>query len=93
MKPRSLRHSLEKAAKLLVLIQKHVPDVECSHDELKGTDGQLMLDFAASGNSRPQMVALGKDLENRGYQFTEKRVPGWARSPIWARRPTNPPWS
>ena len=75
MKPRSLRHSLEKAAKILVIIQKHTPDVECTHDELKGDSGYLMLDFAGSGMSRNKMVALGKDLESKGYRFTEKKSP------------------
>lgn len=75
MKPRSLRHSLEKAAKILVIIQKHAPDVECTHDELKGDNGYLMLDFAGSGMSRGKMVALGKDLESKGYHFTEKKSP------------------
>ena len=42
--------------------------------KLKGENGCLMLD-AGSGISRPKMIALGKDLENRGYQFTEKKSP------------------
>lgn len=75
MKPRSLRHSLEKAAKILVLIHKHTPDVECTHDELKGDNGYLILDFAGSGMSRNKMVLLGKDLESKGYHFTEKKSP------------------
>ncbi|MGB0415726.1 MAG: hypothetical protein ACPGKS_02635 [Coraliomargarita sp.] len=75
MKPRSLRHSLEKAAKILVIIQKHTPDVECTHDEHKGEHGYLLLDFAGSGMSRSKMIALGKDLESKGYRFTEKKSP------------------
>ncbi len=75
MKPRSLRHRLEKAAKLLVIIQKHTPDVDCRLDEDKGTDGHLVADFTDSGMSRSKMVALGKELESKGYRFTEKKSP------------------
>ncbi len=75
MKPRSLRHSLEKAAKVLVTVQKHTPDVECTHDELKGEHGHVILEFAGSGMSQTKIHALGKDLENKGYRFTEKKSP------------------
>lgn len=72
MKPRSLRHRLEKASKLLVIVQKHTPEVNCVVDEDKGQNGHLILDFAGTGMSRGKMVALGKDLEGRGYRFSEK---------------------
>lgn len=75
MKPRSMRHRLEKVAKLLVVVQKHTPEVSCVIDEDKGREGQLILDFAGSGMSRSKMNALGKDLEGRGYSFTEKKSP------------------
>ena len=32
MKPRDLRHRLEKVAKLLVIVQKHTPEVSCVVD-------------------------------------------------------------
>jgi hypothetical protein len=75
MKPRRLRHRLEKAAKLLVVIQKHTPDVDCRLDEDKGEDGHIVVDFTRSGISRSKMVALGKDLESKGYHFIEKKSP------------------
>ena len=75
MKPRSLRHRLEKASKLLVIVQKHTPDVNCVVDEDKGENGHLILDFAGTGMSRGKMVALGKDLEGRGFVFMEKKSP------------------
>lgn len=75
MKPRQLRHRLEKASKLLVIIQKHVPDVDCRVDEDKGENGHLVADFTNSGIDPRKMIALGKDLENKGYQFTQKKSP------------------
>jgi len=75
MKPRSLRHRLEKAAKLLVIVQKHTPEVNCVIDQDKGENGHLVLDFDGTGMSRGKMVALGKDLEGRGYVFTKKKSP------------------
>jgi hypothetical protein len=75
MKPRSLRHRLEKTAKILVLIQKHTPEVDCVLNEEKGEHGHLVLDFGGSGMSRSKMNALGKDLESKGYKFVEKNSP------------------
>ena len=75
MKPRSLRHRLEKAAKLLVTVQKHTPEVTCILNEDKGENGHLVVDFSFSGMSRSKMTALGKDLESKGYRFTEKKSP------------------
>jgi hypothetical protein len=75
MNPRHLRHRLEKASKLLVIVQKNTPDVSCHFDEDKGSDGQLVLDFADSGMSRSKMDSLGKELESRDYTFTEKKSP------------------
>ena len=75
MKPRSLRHRLEKAAKLLVTIQKHAPEVSCQVDEDRGEDGHLLVDFAGSGMSQRKLAALGKDLESKGYAFTKKDNP------------------
>ena len=75
MNPRSLRHRFEKSAKLLVLVQKHAPEVDCIFDPDKGSNGHLILDFATRGMSRSKMVSLGKDLQNKGYQFTEKKSP------------------
>lgn len=75
MKPRNLRHRLERAAKVLVLIHKHTPEVECRLDEEKGECGHIILDFAGTGMSRAKMAQLGRDLESKGYRFTEKRSP------------------
>ena len=75
MKPRTLRHRLEKAAKLLVLIQKHVPEVSCQWDEARSDHGVLILDFTDSGMSRTKLRQLGEDLEARGYQFTHSKSP------------------
>jgi hypothetical protein len=75
MKPRNLRHRLEKIAKLLVTIHKHTPEVDCVLDEERGDTGRIVLDFTGSGMSRGKMYALGKDLESKGYQFTEKKSP------------------
>jgi len=75
MKPRNLRHRLEKISKLLVMIQKHAPEVECVLDEERGDNGRIVIDFTGSGMSRSQMNALGKELEGKGYKFTEKSSP------------------
>lgn len=75
MKARHLRHRLEKAAKLLVIIQKHVPEADCRVDEDKGESGHLVVDFTGSGIDPRCMVELGKDLESKGYHFTQKRSP------------------
>ncbi|MEN8661630.1 MAG: hypothetical protein ACN4GF_10500 [Lentimonas sp.] len=73
MKARSLRHRLKKAAKLLVLVQKHTPDVDCRLDEDKGEHGHLIVDFQGTNTSRIKVICLGKDLESKGYRFTEKK--------------------
>ncbi|MGJ8639724.1 MAG: hypothetical protein ACSHYA_10050 [Opitutaceae bacterium] len=75
MKPRSLRHRLEKASKLLVIIQKHTPDVDCRLDEDKGDNGHTIVDYTGSGVARSKVIGLGKDLESKGYRFTEKKSP------------------
>ncbi|MDQ8194228.1 hypothetical protein QEH59_07315 [Coraliomargarita sp. SDUM461004] len=75
MKPRSLRHRIEKIAKLLVTVQKHTPEVDCQINQDKGDHGHLVLDFAGSGMSRSRMQSLGKDLQSKGYSFTEKNSP------------------
>lgn len=85
MNPRNLRHRLEKASKLLVVVQKHTPGVNCVIDEDKGSNGHLVLDFAGTGMSRAKMNALGKDLESRDYTFTEKRSPWLGQSTYTGR--------
>lgn len=90
MQPRSLRHRLEKAAKILVIVQKHTPDVSCVMDVEKGREGHLVLDFAGSGMSRSKMNALGKDLESRGYNFTEKKSP-WLGQTTYTGRANEKP--
>jgi len=75
MKPRSLRHRLEKSAKALVIIQKHAPDVDCILDENKGEWGHLIINLEGNGISQSKIIALGKDLEHKGYHFKQKRSP------------------
>jgi len=75
MKARSLRHRLEKAAKLLVIIQKHTPEVDCRLDEDKGEHGHLVIDFSGTNTNSNKIVSLGKDLESKGYRFTVKKSP------------------
>ncbi|WP_269522933.1 hypothetical protein [Coraliomargarita parva] len=75
MHPRSLRHRMEKAAKLLVIIQKHTPEVDCLFAPEKGEQGHVVCEFSGSGMSRSNILQLGKDLEARGYQFTRKANP------------------
>jgi hypothetical protein len=73
MNPRSLRHRFEKAAKILVLIQKHTPKVDCMLDTDKGENGHLILQFDDGDSNK--MAALGKELENKGYRFKVKKSP------------------
>lgn len=75
MKPRNLRHRLEKAAKALVLIQKNAPEIDCLLDEDKGEHGHLILNFESSGTSHKKMSDLGKELESKGYKFKQKKSP------------------
>jgi hypothetical protein len=75
MKPRSLRHCLEKAAKVLVFIQKHTPNVNCTLDEDRGKDGCIIVDIDGTDTSRSEMINLGKDLESNSYRFTKRKSP------------------
>ncbi len=90
MKARSLRHRIEKAAKLLVVIQKHTPEVDCRLDENRGEHGHVIIDFAGSGMSRSKMLALGKELESKGYRFTEKRSPWLGQITYFAKAEEKP---
>lgn len=73
MKPKSLRHCLEKAAKALVLIQQQTPNVECILDEGKGEHGHIILKF--DPGSADKIKALGRKLEDKGYRFKIKKSP------------------
>jgi len=75
MKPRILRHRLEKVAKLLVIVQKHATEASCVIDEDKGREGHLIIDLADIGSGESKLAALGKALEGRGYNFSEKKSP------------------
>ncbi len=75
MKPRDLRHLLEKAAKILVTIQKHGPDVDCSIDETKGEHGQVVIDLKETRLGWDLIKQLGKELESKGYSFVETKSP------------------
>lgn len=90
MNPRQLRHRLEKAAKLLVIVQKHAPGANCVVDEEKGDNGHLILDFAGNDTSRSKMNALGEDLEGRDYTFTEKKSPWLGRITYTGRADDKP---
>lgn len=90
MNPRSLRHRLEKICKLLVLVQKHTPEVHCLVREDKGECGHVVIDFAGSGMSRSKMNALGKELESKGYVFTEKKSP-WLGQTTYTGRDSEKP--
>lgn len=72
MKPRILRHRLEKICKLLVVIQKYYPDVNCVLHEDKGDHGQIAIELTSEEAAHPNMAALGGDLQTKGYQFTRK---------------------
>jgi len=78
MKPRNLRHRLEKAAKLLVVVQKHLPDVPCQFADDKGENGHLMVRLPLGGDP----AKLGADLEGRGFTFTKARSP-WLGAEIY----------
>ncbi|MEM9226583.1 MAG: hypothetical protein AAGA45_01310 [Verrucomicrobiota bacterium] len=71
MKPRNLRHRLEKTAKLLVVVQKRMPDVSCQFADDKGEYGHLMLRLPLGGDPSK----LGKELESKGFVFTKTRNP------------------
>lgn len=90
MKPRNLRHSLEKAAKILVLVHKHTPEVRCQFHQDRGEDGHLVIDFEGSGMSRGKMAQLGKDLESKGYRFTEKKSPWLGQTTFHGRAEGKP---
>lgn len=71
MKPRNLRHRLEKAAKLLVTVQKYFPEVDCQFADEKGAHGHLMLRLPMGTDP----AKLGRDLEGKGFAFTRTRNP------------------
>jgi len=75
MKPRPLRQRIDKASKILQTIHKHAADADCRIDENRGENGHIIVDFAGSGISRRKIVALGRDLESKGYAFNRKERP------------------
>lgn len=66
---------MERSAKILVVIQKHTPEVRCQFHAERGESGHLVVNFSETGMSRTKMNLLGKDLESKGYRFTEKKSP------------------
>ncbi|MDG1241783.1 MAG: hypothetical protein P8P52_04385 [Opitutae bacterium] len=88
MKPRSLRHRLEKTAKALVLIHKWTPKVNCLPDQDKGEHGHLILNFADDDSSK--IAALGKDRENKSYRFRVKKSP-WLGQVTYPGKADNKP--
>jgi hypothetical protein len=90
MKPRILRHCLEKAAKVLVFVQKHTPDVDCTLDEDKGASGQVILNFEGISVHQGKMIDLGKDLESKGYRFTKRKNPWLGQTTYQGRADDKP---
>lgn len=60
------------------------------HDEDKGEHGHLVVDFEASDNDRKKLHLLGKDLENKGYTFLEKKSPWLGRTTYTGRAKEKP---
>jgi len=90
MKPTILRHRIERAAKVLLLVQKHTPEVSCQFHPDRGAEGHLVVDFEGSGMSRGKMAQLGKDLESKGYRFTEKKSPWLGQTTFHGRADGRP---
>ena len=90
MKPRNLRHRLERAAKALVLVQKYTPEVACQFHADRGEHGHLVVDFEGSGMSRSKMAQLGKELESKGWTFTERKSPWLGQTTFHGRADDKP---
>jgi hypothetical protein len=90
MKPRSLRHRLEKSAKLLWLVQRHQADADALYNPDRGEHGQVVV--ALNGELQPPawMTKLGADLESRGYAFTETRNPWLGERTLRGKREDQP---
>jgi len=71
MKPRHLRHRLEKSAKLLVFVQKHLADAACSFAYEAGDNGSLIVRLPMG--TAP--AKLGAELESKGFTFTRTHNP------------------
>ena len=75
MKPRSLRHRLEKAARLLVVIQKHMEDANAQFNEDKAEEGEVCVNCGDAYDPPKGFQKLGSDLEGRGYHFKRTDTP------------------
>ncbi len=62
---------MEKAAKLLVIVQKYLPDAACRFADEQGDDGHLIVHLQRGGDG----AKLGVDLEGKGFVFTRSRNP------------------
>lgn len=71
MKPRQLRHRLEKSAKLLVVVQKYFAEATCSFAYEAGNDGSLIVRLPLGTDPKK----LGADLESKGFVFKRKHNP------------------
>ena len=49
--------------------------MDCILDENKGEWGHLIINLEGNGISQSKIIALGKDLEHKGYHFKQKRSP------------------
>lgn len=90
MKPRNLRHRLEKASKLLVVIQKHLPDVETSFAEEKGEHGEIVVSCGDAYNPPKELPKLGRDLENKGFTFQRTDTPWLGLRTFRAKKESQP---
>lgn len=71
MKPRNLRHRLEKASKLLVTVQKYLPDASCRFADEQGEEGHLIVHLSRGTD----ITKLGLELEGKGFNFSKFHSP------------------
>jgi len=90
MKPRNLRHRLEKAAKLLVLVQKHLPDADVQYAEAKAEHGELVVSCGDAYSPPENFPKLGRDLESRGFSFRRTDTP-WLGLRTWRGKKDSQP--
>ncbi|MGF1449162.1 MAG: hypothetical protein ACFB20_07060 [Opitutales bacterium] len=90
MKPRSLRHRLEKSAKLLWQIQKHHADADAFFNPERGEHGQVILDFERQFQPPDWAGKLGGELEGKGYAFTRTLNPWLGECTLRGRREGQP---
>ncbi|MGF1482975.1 MAG: hypothetical protein ACFBZ8_01275 [Opitutales bacterium] len=90
MKPRSLRHRLEKSAKLLWQIQKHHAEATTHFNPERGEQGLVVIDFEKMLQLPDWAAKLGIDLESKGYVFTKTLNPWLGECTVRGRREAQP---